>query len=73
MLITSLNRELNEDDIYATRDSMRSAQNTDAFDKQWQIELEKSNPSIIRVILKLCGVEILLITFLYAILSVALR
>lgn len=67
MLKTGLKRELDEDDIYAVSDSMRSAQNTDAFAQQWQIELKKQNPSIIRVMLKLYGFEALLITLFYAI------
>lgn len=69
LIKTSLNRDLNEDDIFAVRNSLRSAQITDAFEKQWQIELKKKNPSIIRVILKLYGLEVLLLTLLYAIAS----
>lgn len=64
---TGLKRELDEDDIYAVSDCMKSAQNTDVFAKQWDIELKKKNPSIIRVILKLHGFGALSVTFLYAI------
>lgn len=66
MINTSLKRDLDEDDIYATRNSMRSAQNTDAFAKLWAIELQKKSPSIIRVIVKLYGLQILLMAFLYS-------
>lgn len=66
MISTSLKRDLNEDDIYAAIPSMQSAENTDAFAKQWQIELQNKNPSIIRVIFKLYGFEMLLIAFLFA-------
>lgn len=62
-------RELGEDDIYANVDSMSSAKNTDAFANEWQMELEKKDPSIIRVILKLHGYKVLLVTFVYAILA----
>lgn len=70
---TSLTRDLNEDDIYEARDSMRSAEITEAFEKQWQLELEKKNPSIIRVIFKLYGFQVLLYTFLYSIASTTVR
>lgn len=70
---TSLTRDLNEDDIYEARDSMQSAQITDAFERLWQLELDKKNPSIIRVMFKLYGFEVLLITFLYSIASTTVR
>lgn len=63
----SLRRDLNEDDIYATMDGMQSARIVEAFEKQWQLELEKKNPNIIRVMFKLYGFQVLLITCLYSI------
>lgn len=60
-------RELNEDDIYAVKDGMQSARNTDEFAKEWQTELEKENPSIVRALFRLYGFKTLLVTFLYAI------
>lgn len=60
-------RELNEDDMYAATDGMRSAQNTDAFAREWQIELEKTDPSVVRVIFRLYGFKALSLTFLYAV------
>lgn len=72
LLNTGLKRELNEDDIYAPLDSMQSAQNTDAFAKQWEIELEKGNPSIIRVIWKLYGFEAFVVPLLIAITTAAI-
>lgn len=68
-----MKRELDEDDIYAVKNSMQSAQNTDAFEKQWRIELQNKNPSIVRVMFKLYGSEILLTTFFYGILSAMVR
>lgn len=73
LLKTGFERELNEDDVYAVSDCMQSAQNTDAFEKQWQIELEKPNPSFIRVILKIYGFEAIVVPLLYAIASTAVR
>lgn len=64
---TSFRRDLNEDDVYAPIDGMQSAPITDAFGKQWQIELEEKSPSIIRVMFRLYGFEVLLVTFLYSI------
>lgn len=52
LLQIGLKRSIEDDDIYAVGNSMRSDQNTDIFDKLWEQELKKANPSILRVIFK---------------------
>lgn len=60
-------RELDEDDIYAIPDGMQSAQNTETLAQEWDIELKRTNPSIIRVILRLYGYKAISVTFLFAV------
>lgn len=67
LAINGRKRELNEDDIYAVTKGMQSDRNTDAFAQEWQIELKKPDPSIVRVIFRLYGFKALSLTFLYAI------
>lgn len=67
MLTMGMTREIGENDIYAVTDDMRSDQNTDAFAKLWQDELQRENPSIIRVIFKLSGFKALALSILYSI------
>lgn len=67
LAIIGRKRELNEDDIYAVTNGMQSARNTDAFAKEWQNELEKKDPSLVRVIFRLYGFKALSLTFLYAV------
>lgn len=58
MLKIGLNRGIEEDDIYDVINNMRSDHNTEEFAKCWELELKKTNPSIIRVIFKLQGNKI---------------
>lgn len=67
MIKAGLSREIDENDIYAVTNSMRSEENTQAFAKQWQIELDKKRPSIIRVMLKIYGLKIFILCFIYSI------
>lgn len=67
MFMIGLKRAIEEDDIYAVTNSMKSDQNTEAYSKQWKLELKKKNPSIFRVIFKVHGVKMLIISVLYAI------
>lgn len=62
-----LSRSIEEDDVYAVTNSMQSERNTEAFDKLWQLELEKKNPSILRVMFKLHGPKVLTCGLLYSI------
>lgn len=67
MFKIGLNRSIEEDDIYAVTDGMRSDLNTEAYAKLWETEHKKANPSIVRVILKIHGYKALVICLLYAI------
>lgn len=69
MLALGLTREINENDIYAVTNDMRSDQITEMFAKQWQLELEKENLSILRVVWKLYGLKILTISIVCSILK----
>lgn len=53
--------------FWLKKNSMRSDQNTRAFEKWWELELKKKKPTLFRVLLKVHGFEVLTITFLYAI------
>lgn len=67
MIKLGLSREIQEDDIYAVTNSMRSEENTQNFVKHWKIELEKANPSIFRVMLKIYGYKVFMLSFFYSI------
>lgn len=67
MLTIGWQRPIEEGDIYAVTNSMRSDKNTDEFAKLWDIELKKQNPSILRVILKLHGSTVFTWAILYSI------
>lgn len=67
MLITGWKRPLNDDDIYAVTNSLRSDKNTEEFAKSWDIERKKKNPSILRVIIKLHGATVFTLAILYTI------
>lgn len=67
MFAIGLKRTIEEEDIYAVVNDMRSDLNTDAFRKQWDLELEKENPSILRVMFKMHLYKILPVGFLYAV------
>lgn len=62
-----MKRSIEEDDIYAVKNSMRSDQITEALNKLWQLELKKKHPSIIRAILKVSGLKMLIISILHSI------
>lgn len=67
MLTIGWKRPIEEDDIYAVKNSMRSDKNTKEFSKLWDIELKKKNPSILRVIIKLHGFTVFTLAILYTI------
>lgn len=66
MFTIGLQRAIEEDDIYAVTNSLRSDQNTEAFQKLWQLELKKPKPSIFRVMFKLHGFKVLSLGLLYS-------
>lgn len=49
----SWKRPIEDDDIYAPLYGLRCKENTESFMKQWELELKKSNPSLLRVMVKL--------------------
>lgn len=61
-----LKRVIQEGDIYAVKDDMRSDSNTDAFEKLWEEELKKKKPSLFRIMFKLYLWKVLLAGFLFA-------
>lgn len=67
MLSIGLKRSIEQDDIYAVTNDMRSDLNTEQFAKLWDEEVKKSNPSIFRVLFKLHLKKLLPIGILYAI------
>lgn len=67
MFTIGLKRSIEEDDIYEVTNSMRSDQNTEAFVKLWQLELQKKNPSIFRVMFKVHGIKVLTLGLLFSI------
>lgn len=73
MLEIGWNRGIAEDDIYEVTNSLRSDKNTEIFEKLWQLEVDKPNPSLRRVILKVYGVGIFATVFLYSIVTALAR
>lgn len=62
-----MKRTIEEDDIYAVTNGMRSEQITEAFSELWQLELKKRKPSVFRVVFKLHGCKMLIAGIFYAI------
>lgn len=62
MVKLGYSRDINEDDIYDVANGMQSDRNTEIIAKQWDIEVEKKKPSFLRVLLKVYGVKIIIIT-----------
>lgn len=67
MLWIGMKRSIEEDDIYAVTNDMRSDLNTDKFSKLWDEEVKREKPSIFRVLFKLHLFKLLPIGILYAI------
>lgn len=67
MFAIGLKRAIEEEDIYAVANDMRSEQSTGAFTRLWNLEQLKKNPSIFRVMVKLYGLKVLPIGILYSI------
>lgn len=67
LLKIGLHREIEDDDIYAVPNSLRSDQNTEQLEKLWQVESKKKDPSFRRVIFQAYGVLIFTTELLYSI------
>lgn len=67
ILLIGWKRPIEEDDIYAVTNSMRSDTNTEEFAKLWDVELTKKHPSILRVMLKLHGTTVFSLAILFSI------
>lgn len=67
MFKIGMTRTIEADDIYAVTNGLRSDRNTEAFVKLWQLELQKKNPSILRVMLKLHGFKVFTFGLLFSI------
>lgn len=67
MFKIGLKRTIEEDDIYAVTNDMKSYENSAALSQLWERELMNKNPSIFRTMLKFHGFTILVIGILYAI------
>lgn len=67
MFMIGLNRGIEEDDIYSVTNGMRSDQNTQIFERLWQLELKKKNPSILRVMLKIHGFKVITLSILFSV------
>lgn len=70
MLKLGLERPIEEDDIYNVTDTMRSSTNTETLTKLWDIELQKKQPSVLRIIMKAYGFKALIVSLLYSIGSI---
>ncbi|KAG4075521.1 hypothetical protein HA402_003346 [Bradysia odoriphaga] len=60
-------REIEDGDVYAVPNCLRSDQNTRRLEKVWRLESQKENPSFKRAILKTYGVEIFTTEIVYSI------
>lgn len=67
MLSIGMKRSIEEDDIYAVTNEMRSDLNTEQFAELWEEEVKRHNPSIFRVLFKIHLKKLLPVGILYAI------
>lgn len=67
MFSIGLKRSIEEEDIYAVTNDMRSDTNTEQFARLWEEEVKKKKPSIFRVMFKLHLYKLLPLGILYAI------
>lgn len=66
MFEIGLKHAIEEDDIYAVTNDMKSHENSVAFSKLWESELKKKNPSLFNAMLKFHGFTIFILGILYA-------
>lgn len=67
MFKIGLKRAIEEDDIYAVTNDMKSNENSKAFSKLWESELKKKNPSLFNAMIKFHGFTILILGILFAV------
>lgn len=67
MFMIGLKRAIEEEDVYAVTNDMRSEKHTNGFVKLWDEEIKKKNPSIFRVMLKLYGYKVLPVGILFSV------
>lgn len=67
MFTVGMKRAIEEEDIYAVADDMRSEQNTKILSKLWHLELKKESPSILRVLLKVYGFNAIIFGLLFSV------
>ncbi|XP_031639083.1 multidrug resistance-associated protein 4-like [Contarinia nasturtii] len=65
MLSIGMSRTIESEDIYEVTNSLQSDRNTETFAKLWELELQKRNPSILRVMLKVHGFKVFTLGVLY--------
>lgn len=66
MFKIGMKRAIQEEDICAVKNDMRSDFNTEEFAKLWALELKKEKPSLFRIMWKMYLWKVLLTGFLYA-------
>lgn len=62
-----MKRSIDDDDIYAVTNNLRSDRNTEIFAKLWEIEQNAENPSIFRVMMKIQGFNVLSVAILFSV------
>lgn len=67
ILSIGFKRAIEEDDIYAVKNDMRSDLNTEAFAELWELELKKEKPSLFRIMYKMYLWKVLPVGLLLAI------
>lgn len=67
MFKIGMRRPIEEDDICNVLNSMRSDENTTEFNKLWQQEIKKPDPSIMRVMIKIRVLKVLVLGLLFSI------
>lgn len=73
MFAIGLKREIEDSDIYAVENDMQSELNTEVFAKAWELECEKKNPSLLRVLVKTYLYKVLSLGFLYAVCETTIK
>lgn len=66
MFTIGMQRAIEEDDIFAVTNSMRSDHNTGKLAELWNLELKKKRPSMLRVMLKANGYKVHIMGVLFS-------
>lgn len=70
---TGLKRPLIEEDIFEVTNSLKSDKNTKEFADLWEEELKKPSPSVLRVMLKLHGFNVIFWGFVFSVFDTIAR